>query len=332
MAVLFLSHLKTANHPIGQALTCPVTPALEVDTTAHNSARASAFEILSDTPITAYDIMPYGGAPSFLPSASLLYPRTAWGDNFVVAAPKLSGSGKGWMQLVGQQDGTQVTLVAKSSLPAGSNVPAAAANATTMLTVNAGEVVQWLGGDPAGSVLKSDKPIGVWTGNTYLRVTSQTSPSAGGQDSAHQQLPHVSALGSRYVGTNIVTRLASLQPESIVYQVMGTVDGTTLSYDPAPPAGAPMQLASGQVAEFESSALFTVQSQDDKPLLFLANTCRERSAWTALVAVPCRHSLELTAVWETKSGSCSCLPLSFCKNTYFSSTQPMPPPIWCSHA
>jgi hypothetical protein len=101
------------------------------------------------------------------------------------------------------------------------------------------------------------------TGNTYSRVPSATSPSAGGQDSTHQQIAHVSSLGSEYVGTNIVTRLASLAQESVPYRLVGVVDGTTLSWDPSPPAGAPNTLSAGQVVEFETTSTFVVKSQDD---------------------------------------------------------------------
>jgi hypothetical protein len=44
---------------------------------------------------------------------------------------------------------------------------------------------------------------------------------------------------------------------------VGVVDGTQLTWDPAPPGGAPTQLDRGQVFEFETTGLFSVRSQDD---------------------------------------------------------------------
>lgn len=262
VAVLFLSHQPGANHPLGGTLECPVQPAVLLDAAVHNSGRGSAFEILSDTPITAYDILPFGGATSFLPSASLLFPRTAWGDNYVAMAPHPLQSGLLWMSIVGQVDGTMVTVAPPVTLPAGTGVAAAPAGLVTSYTIDAGEIVQWLGADPTGTVVQSDNPIGMYTGSTYLRVTSATSPSGGGQDSAHQQLAPVSALGHEYVGGGVVTRLSSLAPESTVYRIMGVVDGTTLAWDPVPP-GAPATLDQGQVVQFESTTTFTVTSQDE---------------------------------------------------------------------
>ena len=261
VAVVFLSHQPGVANG-GSSLECPVTPAFIGDAAVHGTASGPSFEVLSDTPVTVYDILPYGGASSFLPSASLLYPRTAWGDNYYVMAPHTSASGQLWMLLVGREDGTSVDLLPPLALPGGTTVPAAPANAVTTITVNAGEMVQWLGSDPTGTVIQSDKPIGLWTGNDYLRVTSTTSPSGGGQDAAHQQMAPIHALGDVYVLGGIVTRMATLEPESVPYRMMGVVDGTVLNWEPSLPPGAPASLAAGEVAEFETTEMFVVSSQD----------------------------------------------------------------------
>src|SRR5262249_19070516 len=113
------------------------------------------------------------------------------------------------------------------------------------------------------------KPVGVWTGNDTLYVKSATSLGGGGRDSAHQQIAHVKALGHEYVGAGIITRMPTLEPESIPYRLVGVVDGTELSWDPAPPPNAPVTLAAGAVAEFETTEVFTVRSQDkDHPFAF----------------------------------------------------------------
>lgn len=261
VAVLFLSHQPGVANG-GNSLECPRTPAMLIDTAVPGTGRGSAVEVTSDTPITAYDIIPYGGASSFLPSAAHLFPRSTWGDNYYVVGPH-PPTGQLWMTLVGNQDGTTVELVSASSLPGSADVPATTGGSPVQLTINAGEIVQWVGADPSGTVIQASSPIGVWTGNDYLRVSSATS-SGGGQDCAHQQLAPISALGSEYVGAGVVTRLATLAPESVPYQMLGVVDGTTLTWDPAPPAGAPSTLAAGQVVELETTGLFSVRAQDDQ--------------------------------------------------------------------
>ena len=91
----------------------------------------------------------------------------------------------------------------------------------------------------------------------------------GYQDAAHQQIPHVKALGHEYVGPSIVTRMPSREPESIPYRLLGVTADTILDWDPSRPEGAPSALGSGEVAEFETTKLFSVRSQDSEhPFLF----------------------------------------------------------------
>ncbi|MFT3768202.1 MAG: IgGFc-binding protein [Minicystis sp.] len=271
VAVLFLSHNPGVNN--FSSLECPVPPAVLADAAVEGSGKGHAFKVESDTPVQAYDILPYGGSHTFLPSATLLFPASAWGTNYEALTPHGS-NGSRWAAVVAAEDATTLTIAPATTLPGGGGIADAPQGQATQYTLNAGEILQWLdpnlnaAADPSGAVIQSDKPIGLWTGNTYLSAGSQTSPGGGAQDSAHQQIPHVKALGSEYVGAGVVTRLPSLAPESVPYRLMGVVDGTTLTWDPAPP-GAPTTLAAGQVVELETTQVFSVKSQDaDHPFVF----------------------------------------------------------------
>jgi hypothetical protein len=287
VAVLFLSHKPGVMN--NTSLECPVPPALLEDGAVSGSGRGAAFHVVSDTPVSAYDILPFGGAASYLPSATLLFPATAWGTNYYAIAPH-NPSGSLWAAVIANHDGTTVKVATSITLPGGGGIDPAPAGLTTEYKLDAGEVLQWLDPDslisqtivdPTGAIFESDKPIALLTGNTYLQVPSATSPNGGGQDSAHQQIPHVKALGSEYVGAGVVTRLADLSAESVPYRVLGVVDGTELLWDPAPPSGAPVALAAGEVAEFETTEIFSVKSQDaDHPFVFtqyLAGTPQNNS-------------------------------------------------------
>ncbi|MEO8548948.1 MAG: IgGFc-binding protein [Kofleriaceae bacterium] len=265
VGVVFLgSDPSSANG--GTPTTCPVTPA--VSTTGGSAVWTgadaatgigTAFHITTSFPVSAYDIQPYGGATSFLPSAELLLPTSAWGTNYVTAGPTKT-QGAGWGQIVASADNTTVQLTPTVNLPAGAGVPAGAANATTTYTLNAGQYIQWQNaGDMAGSVIQSNNPVSFTAGTTYLCLSSATS-SGGGCDSGHQLVPPVSALGSEYVAPPYATRRADLQPESIKYRLVGAADGTTMTYDP--PGAGPATINVGQVIEFESTAAFTMTSQD----------------------------------------------------------------------
>jgi hypothetical protein len=113
----------------------------------------------------------------------------------------------------------------------------------------------------SGSVVSSDNPVAVVAGNRFFRLQPVSEP---GGEEAHGQVPPVSALSNEYVVAPYATRRADLMPEDISYRVVGMVGGTSLTFDPAPPAdaGAPMTLSVGQVADFQVTGPFVVSSQD----------------------------------------------------------------------
>ena len=267
VGVLFLSSDPTSANGTNPT-TCPVTPAVASTGGAavwnngnqDSTGIGTAFHITTSFPVSAYDIMPYGGALSFLPSAELLLPTSAWGTNYVTSGPAQT-SGPGWGQIVASMDNTSVQITPKVALPGGTGVAAAPASSTTTYNLNAGQFVQWQNsGDMAGSVVTSTNPVSFTGGTAYLCLGSNTS-TGGGCDSGHQLIPPVSALGSEYVGPPYATRRADLQEESIKYRLVGTTDGTTMSYAPAV-NGAPGTLGVGQVAEFEATGPITITSQD----------------------------------------------------------------------
>lgn len=276
VAVLFMGNDPNA------AFKCPVPSALSAGAQVQGTGKGAAWHVVSSVPVSAYDILPFGGASSFLPGATLLLPTTAWGTNYVAAVPKLgsggnsSSSGPHWGQIVAYQDGTQVQVLPTVALPAGNGVAAAPQNVTTTYNLNAGEFVQWQGAnynypggggamDMSGSILASNKPIAFNGGNGYLCLGSTTS-SGGGCDSDHEQIPPVSALASEYA---VAPYFRVSADESILYRFVGAADGTNLTYSPAV-AGAPTTLKVGQMVEFEAKGPFVVKSQDTQHPFYVA--------------------------------------------------------------
>jgi hypothetical protein len=265
VAILFLSHRPGVITFFGGSLECPAEPAVLEDTAADSSDLGVAFELTSDVPISLYDIVPYGGALSYLPSASLIFPSTAWGVNYLALAAHAS-SMQEWILFAAREDATHVSILTSTSSAASATVSVPTPGVTETYTLNRGEYVQLASAgaaDYSGAILESDKPVGVYTGDTYLTVATADCPSGGPQDSTHQQIPPIKALGVEYVGAGIPTRLASLQEESVLYRVTGVADGTTLAWEPAAPAGAPASVNRGQVVEFQTRDRFAVSSQDD---------------------------------------------------------------------
>lgn len=264
VAVLFLSADPTSANGIFNKLNCKVPTAVPSGTAVANSGKGTAWSISTDIPVTAYDMLPFGGAASFLPSASLLYPATAWGQNYVALLPPegFRENGPFWGQIVAMANGTTVDVLPTTALAGGGGVTAAPKNVSTKYTLNAGEIVQFQGdGDMTGSVIVSDKPVAFNGGNGYICYKSKSNTSGGGCDSSHQQIPPVSAMGSDYVAAPFASRRTDKAAESIAYRLVGAVDGTTLAYDP-PVAGAPTTLGSGASVVFESTSAFRIKSQD----------------------------------------------------------------------
>ena len=268
VGILFMD--DDPNSVNGGPLTCPIPPAIrqQYGTAVTGSGqgpvtgRGQAWHISTGYPVTAYDIYPYGGASSYLPSAELLIPSTAWGTNYFGIVPLRGAQQPQWGQLVASQNGTVVTVLPNVPLPSGTNVSGAPANTQTKYTLNAGEFIQWQeSNEMSGTILQSNNPIAFTGGQGYDCYSSMTS-SGGGCDSAHQQIMPISAFGFEYAIPPYFTRRADNQEESIPYRFVGAQKGTTLTYSPQVP-GAPKTLTQGQVVDFEVTGPFVVTAQDN---------------------------------------------------------------------
>lgn len=294
VGVLFLSNDPWSMNG-GNRLNCTVPAAFNHATELTSTGRAQAFHIETDYPVSAYDIMPFGGAKSFLPGATMLLPTTAWGKNYVAAFPPItviqflgSNGGPITMQVTASKDNTTVKVLPKDELQGAMGVMVAPRNQTTSYTLMAGEMIQWniYSDKVSGSVIDSDKPVSLMTGSAEFCLSSKTSPQGGGCDSAHQQIMPVSAMGFDYGIAPFATRRADLKEESIPYRFVGAVDGTNLNFDP-PMAGAPVSLSAGQMFDFEGIGAFHVSSQDKNHPFFIAQsmpgglvTGGSRPGWT----------------------------------------------------
>jgi hypothetical protein len=268
VAILFLADLPGSSAGPGLKITCPasVTPAITtMDAAIHGTGVGSAFHIGVTAPVAAYDIFPYGGGQSAMTSATLLLPTSAWDTNYVAVTAYGAGLGIGkisedspFVEIVAQEDGTMVTINPVAAIVAKGSVAAAPKGVPTTYAIQTGQVLQFTQSAPLdGSIIQSNHPVGVWGGKTALSITSCC------DDSAHQQIPPVRALGSEYVGVRYRNRYEGVE-ESPPWRVIGAADGTVLTWEPSMPSGAPTSLSLGQVAEFASNGPFVVTSQDAK--------------------------------------------------------------------
>jgi IgGFc binding protein len=283
VALVFLSEIRPTPPPSGgrqNFSACPVgvVGALNADPLIHGTAITKAFSIKTDAPVSAYSIYPYGGAKTYIPSATLLWPTSAWTTNYVAVSgwPQVRDHydnpiGNPTLQIVATADDTEVRMRPKTDVYDGLGVVGGAAGKMVTWKLARGEVLQLTQPDElTGSPIESSKPIGVFGGAQCTYIPTAVSAC----DSLHQQIPPLQQWGSEYALVPYKGRFTGEieRREVVPYRLVGAVDGTVLSYDPAPPRDAPATLRAGEVAMFMSEQLVVVKSQDaDHPFYASVN-------------------------------------------------------------
>ncbi|HEY1960145.1 MAG TPA: IgGFc-binding protein [Polyangiaceae bacterium] len=279
IAVLFLSRdpdgindpnttdpRRLANCPAG------VTPAIAGDASLHGTGKAKAFHIKTNVPVVAYSMLPYGGGSARVTGASLLLPTNVWGDNYVAMnaydAPTSFTEDRAGptMMILAQADNTTVTIKPVVDIAPGGGLAGIAAGKSGSYVLSHGEYLQFT--QPSaltGSAIQASAPIAVVGGSTLMDVPLDRVRA----DSGHQMLPPIKALGHEYVAVRYRSRDTQSE-EASPYRVVGVAPGTTLTYEPSTPPGAPTALFPGQMVEFTTSAPFVVRSQDASHPFYMA--------------------------------------------------------------
>jgi hypothetical protein len=283
VAILFLSRDPSAtSDPVASdprlLSNCPsgVTPAVVGDAALHGTGTGDAFRIQTNVPVVAYQMLPYGGGRARVTGSTLLLPTSAWGVNYVVAdaykaplttmIPQMRAGPT--TVLVASQDRTTVTIKPTVDLLGGGGLDGAVAGAPASYALNRGQYLQFTQRDElTGTAVQSDRPVAVIGASTLMDLPLDVRRA----DSAEQMLPPVHALGSEYVAVRYRTRDSSGAEESVPWRLVGVVDGTRLSYEPAAPPGAPSMLRAQELAEFGSPGPFVVRSQDADHPFYMAS-------------------------------------------------------------
>jgi hypothetical protein len=258
VAIVFLAGSSSSGYG------CPrdITTATQSPTYVSGTGVGKAFHITTSVPVVTYDIFPYGGGASAIASSSLLLPTPSWGDNYIGITASNGHAGANyydsWMTIVASDDATSVTLSPTVDIVGGGGIEPLAQGTPHTYTLQKGDVLQFSQlAELVGTPIQSNKPIAVIGGAECAFLPSET----GYCDSLHQQIPPIKAFGSEYVAVRHRDRY-DFKNESPPWRIVGAVDGTTLTYVPSAPAGAPTSLASGQMVEFNADAPFIVKSQD----------------------------------------------------------------------
>ena len=273
VAILFLAQTPQLPAPFGGPCPADITTAITTDPAVHGTGFGKAFRITTDGPVAAYQIFPYGGGNAAITSASLLLPESAWDHNYVAvnafAATQLTDNwGLPSLDILAREDGTEVTISPVVPITAGAGVAGTGPGQPIKYTLNKGQYVQFTqAAELTGSAIQSTKPVAVFGGNACMNVPVDKAAC----DTGGQQIPPVRALGHEYAAVRYRGRGGNTA-EMVPWRLVGAVDGTTLTYLPATPPGAPSSLQYGQAAQFLSPGPFVVKSQDpDHPFYISAH-------------------------------------------------------------
>ena len=232
---------------------CPdgFTPAVTDDSPQlDGTGKGFAFHVVSDVPVVAYQMLPYGAGSYGLAGSSLLLPTSVWDTDYVAinAYDKGASGTRPSLNIVAKQDGTVVQMVPTVDVEPGTGVKRAEAHKVMTVTLNRGEQLQISQREQlTGSAIKANAPIGLMGGHECMFVPTDKDYC----DHAEQQIPPIRAMGHEYAVAPFRPR-STTAPEHYVYRVFGAVDGTNLTFDP-PSAHQPIPLSFGKVVEFETN-------------------------------------------------------------------------------
>ena len=254
--ILFLSG------PTAGSASCPVTSAITSGVHLSGTGIADSFQVTSDVPVVAYQINPYGGGSAAVTGASLLLPTSVWADNYVMINGLPKSIGQPAANIIAQENDTTVTLLPVTAVNGGNGIPGGQANVPLDIVLQAGEHAQLVqDNELTGSIIMSDKPVGLMGGHSGMQVPVGTPYS----DHAEQMIPPIQALGHEYVG--VMHRPRATEPG--FWRVVGAVDGTVLSW--SSDVGGPATLQQGEKVEFITPDPFVVSSQDEEHPFLLFN-------------------------------------------------------------
>ncbi|MDF2694763.1 MAG: hypothetical protein K0S65_3146 [Labilithrix sp.] len=275
--ILFVSD-RAANGPTAANLApCPsgVVPAKLGDILPVGTGIGTSFHLKTNAPVSLAAIYPFGGAASYVPSATLLLPVATWGQQHLLVnawerityQPAFSGAGPS-AHIVASEDDTEITIRPTHAIQDGNGVVGTAAQVPVTYRLGKGQVLQLNQAEElTGSIVLSNKPTSVFGGHECMFIPSARSAC----DTALQQLPPFEQWGSEYVGVGYRPRLGD-ESEPMPYRIVAARDGTRLDYDPAVPPGAPLTMSAGEAVTFwaGTGAPFVVRTQDVDHPIYLA--------------------------------------------------------------
>lgn len=241
---------------------------------------ASAFRIVSDRPVTAFQFNPLNNSEeAFSNDASLLIPVAALGNDYIAVTgdgiigssnPEL-GTPANWgafVSVVGVRDEpVGVEVDPTSAVEAGGGLPAGLGPFSVSLAryevlnieSTAPDTLVAGGGNLSGTRISADGPVAVFSGNVATVVPSgdQTTCCA---DHLEEQMFPLSSWGATYFAQPSQPRAGDAPAQNDVFRITAGNTDVTLEWVPSTPPGAPSSLNAGQSVEFSTNEAFGVMA------------------------------------------------------------------------
>jgi hypothetical protein len=233
-----------------------------------------ALRVQSSGPIVAYQFNPLENVAVYSNDASLLLPSNTYGMEYVVVSREQvladPDGFRGSISVVATSPDTQVTITPTTKCLGGSGVLALNAGQTATITLEPYQVfnirsdlapeMDFLGnklspgGDLTGTIITSNKPIGVFAGHDAAVGAEQCCA-----DHLEQQLFPVSTWGKTYVATKSFARGL----EKDYWRIIAATDGTQVSVSPTiPGVPATISLSRGGFYEFKTEQDVVITSTE----------------------------------------------------------------------
>jgi hypothetical protein len=242
----------------------------ELGITSIGNTKGLAYRIESDLPVTAYQYNPLDNSnPVYSNDASLLFPTHVLDNDYTAitgdALWMVNANGGAFVTAVATEDDTTVTFYPPAGITMypGNNVAVLQRGETyTMMSNEVGAIWDEVAGQGnlSGLRVAADKPVAVFSGNVCSWEPTPHQYCCC-DHLEHQMLP-LNAWGEAY----IVSKAAPAsdgEDDNVRVRIVGSFDGTALSYSPSAPPGAPTTIDAYETFVFTSMSSFIVTG--DKP-------------------------------------------------------------------
>ncbi len=231
----------------------------------HSHLSTAAYRIRTSRPTTVYQFNPLNNPDSYSNDASMLIPRTALDESYLVLswpgfgeASFFAGDNKAFVTITATEPDTRVRIVPSADIVAGDNVPAVAAGEEYLVTLGVFETLNLQSGDSllspsdlTGTRIEANKPIAVWAGVECVPIGDGCCC-----DHLEEQLYPRSTLGAKYVVGRSAPRGAGSQDS---FRLLGVADGTQVVTSlPAP--NDYFTLNRGETRDFSTDQDFTIDA------------------------------------------------------------------------